>query len=97
MLTELPNDSHIANRCTCAQGAGGGSPSSLRLRPGRLLWPLMGFAIPSLALGFGLVIPRSCIAGVNPLTVGYAATVAGACVTYLIGLRLALSLQNQRR
>lgn len=97
MLTRLPKDSSVPNECTSVDGAGNGNPSPQGLLQGRLLWPLVGFAVPSLVLGFGLVIPRSCIAGVNPLTVGYAATVAGACVTYLIGLRLALTAQKQRR
>ncbi len=45
----------------------------------RHLMPLLGF-----------VIPRSCIAGLNELTVGFATTVAGACVTYWLGLRAVL-------
>jgi hypothetical protein len=49
--------------------------------------PLVGFVIPTLAIGYGVVIPRSCIAGVNELTIGFAATVLGACVTYVLGLR----------
>jgi hypothetical protein len=36
-----------------------------------------------------VVIPRSCIAGWNELTVGFGATVVGACLTYIAGLRLA--------
>ena len=28
-----------------------------------LAWPLVGFLVPTLVLGFGFVIPRSCIAG----------------------------------
>jgi len=39
-------------------------------------------------IGYVLVIPRSCIAGFNELTLGFAATVAGACLTYWAGLRL---------
>jgi hypothetical protein len=52
--------------------------------------PLAGFVIPTVAIGYGVVIPRSCIAGVNELTIGFAATVLGACVTYLLGLRVVL-------
>jgi len=33
------------------------------------------------------VIPKSCIAGVNDLTIGFATTVVGACVTYWFGLQ----------
>jgi hypothetical protein len=54
------------------------------------LWPLVGFVVPTLAIGFGFVIPGSCIAGVNDLTIGFVATVAGACVTYWFGLHTVL-------
>jgi hypothetical protein len=54
-----------------------------------LAWPLIGFVVPTLIIGFGFVIPRSCIAGINELTVGFAATVVGASLTYWLGLRLA--------
>ena len=56
----------------------------------RLLLPLAGFVIPTVVIGYGFVIPRSCIAGVNELTVGFAATILGACVTYAVGVRAAL-------
>jgi hypothetical protein len=52
--------------------------------------PLAGFVIPTVVIGYGVVIPRSCIAGVNELTIGFAATVLGACATYLLGLRAVL-------
>jgi hypothetical protein len=50
--------------------------------------PLAGFVLPTVVIGYGVVIPRSCIAGLNELTLGFAATVAGACLTYWAGLRL---------
>lgn len=56
----------------------------------RHLMPLLGFVVPTVVIGFGFVIPRSCIAGLNELTVGFATTVAGACVTYWLGLRAVL-------
>jgi hypothetical protein len=56
----------------------------------RLYLPLVGFVVPTIAIGYGVVIPRSCIAGVNDLTLGFGATVLGACVTYVLGLRAAL-------
>ena len=56
----------------------------------RHLMPLVGFVVPTVIIGYGFVIPRSCIAGVNELTVGFATTVAGACVTYWLGVRAAL-------
>ena len=57
------------------------------LRPRHFL-PLAGFLVPTVAIGYGIVIPRSCIAGWNELTLGFAATVLGACLTYWAGLRL---------
>ena len=52
--------------------------------------PLVGFVLPTVVIGYGFVIPGSCIAGVNELTIGFATTIAGACVTYALGLRAAL-------
>ena len=52
--------------------------------------PLVGFVVPTVVIGYGVVIPRSCIAGVNELTIGFAATVIGACMTYVLGLRAVL-------
>jgi len=52
-----------------------------------LLVPLAGFVVPTVLIGYGVVIPRSCIAGWNELTVGFAATVIGACITYVAGVR----------
>jgi hypothetical protein len=51
-----------------------------------LFRPLIAFVVPTLVIGFGLVIPRSCIAGVNELTIGFAVTMAGACLTYWLGV-----------
>jgi len=50
---------------------------------------LVGFVVPTVAIGYGWVIPRSCIAGVNELTIGFATTIVGACVTYVLGVRAA--------
>jgi ABC-type Fe3+ transport system permease subunit len=52
--------------------------------------PLVGFVVPTIVIGYGVVIPRSCIAGINELTIGFATTVLGACVTYVLGLRAGL-------
>jgi hypothetical protein len=54
------------------------------------LYPLAGFILPTAIVGYGLVIPRSCIAGINDLTIGYTVTLISACVTYWLGLRNAL-------
>jgi SAM-dependent methyltransferase len=52
--------------------------------------PLIGFVVPTVVVGYGFVIPRSCIAGVNELTVGFGATILGAVVTYIVGQRAVL-------
>jgi len=56
----------------------------------RHLVPLIGFVVPTVGIGYGLIIPRSCIAGVNALSVGFGTTVIGACVTYVLGIRAAV-------
>ncbi len=53
-----------------------------------ILLPLAGFVVPTVVIGYGVVVPGSCIAGWNDLTVGSAAIVAGACLAYFSGLRL---------
>jgi hypothetical protein len=63
--------------------------NSDRRSPLRHLAPLIGFVVPTVLIGYGVVIPRSCIAGWNELSVGFGATVVGACLTYCMGLRLA--------
>jgi hypothetical protein len=41
-------------------------------------------------IGYGFVIPRSCIAGVNELTVGFATSILAASITYVVGVQRAL-------
>ncbi len=53
----------------------------------RYFYPLIGFVVPTVIIGYGIVIPRSCIAGLNELTLGFASSVIGACVTYYFGVR----------
>jgi hypothetical protein len=53
----------------------------------RHFYPLIGFVIPTVVIGYGVVIPRSCIAGINDLTIGFATTVIGACLPYGFGVR----------
>jgi hypothetical protein len=50
--------------------------------------PLLGFVLPTLAIGYGIVILRSCIAGINAQSVGFGSTVLGG-LSYLTGIRLA--------
>jgi hypothetical protein len=56
----------------------------------RYFAPLIGFVVPTIIIGFGLMIPRSCIAGFNDLTVGFSSTIVGACVSYWLGVRTVL-------
>lgn len=54
-------------------------------------YPLVGFVVPTVVIGYGFVIPGSCIAGVNELTIGFATSIAGACLSYYLGIRAALA------
>ncbi len=57
---------------------------------GKLVMLLAGYVIPTVVIGYGFVIPQSCIAGVNDLTIGFALSIVGACVTYVAGVKMAL-------
>jgi hypothetical protein len=61
----------------------------------RYLAPLAAFVVPTVVIGYGVVIPRSCIAGLNDLTLGFAASIIGASVTYILGV--CTVLRDQRR
>lgn len=65
----------------------------LRRRSARFA-PLVLHVLPTLLIGFGFVIPQSCIAGVNALSVGFAATVLGFIPCYVAGISIA---QKQAR
>ena len=52
--------------------------------------PLIAFLVPTLVVGYGFVIPQSCIAGVNELTIGFGITVLAATFTYIAGQRALL-------
>lgn len=49
--------------------------------------PLLLFVLPTVVIGFGFVIPSSCIAGVNELTLGFGSSILRACLTYWAGVR----------
>jgi hypothetical protein len=51
---------------------------------------LARFTVPTLGIGHGVVIPRSRSPGWNELSIGFAATVVGACLTCWAGFRLAV-------
>jgi hypothetical protein len=56
----------------------------------RYFVPLAVHLVPTVAIGFGQVIPGSCIAGVNALTIGFAASVLGTCLAYWFGVGLVI-------
>ncbi len=58
-------------------------------------WPLAAHVIGTLAIGFGWVIPGSCIEGANALTVGFAVSVVSTCVAYWVGIRQAVLDRRQ--
>jgi hypothetical protein len=64
-------------------------PSRSRLRL-RHFVPLVGFLAPTIVIGYGVVLPRSCAAGLNELTIGFASTLLGVAITYTVGLATAL-------
>jgi hypothetical protein len=51
--------------------------------------PLLAHVLPTAIIGYGLVIPRSCISGFNELTIGFGASIVGTCVAYIVGVRRA--------
>jgi hypothetical protein len=63
--------------------------SSARASGASIYLPLALHLIPTLGVGFFVVIPRSCIAGVNELTLGFAAANLGFALSYAAGVRLA--------
>jgi hypothetical protein len=61
-----------------------------RRRPRAFVYmPLIIHLAPTLLIGYAIVIPRSCIAGVNGETVGFAAAIAGFALAYAAGIHLA--------
>jgi hypothetical protein len=46
--------------------------------------------VSTVAIGHGIVIPQSFVGGINELALGFSATVVGASVAYLLGLRSVL-------
>jgi ABC-type Fe3+ transport system permease subunit len=52
--------------------------------------PLLGHVVPTLVVGYGWVIPRNGVAGWNELTIGFAMSVVGTCIAYVLGQRQVL-------
>jgi hypothetical protein len=62
-------------------------PRSLRLAD---LVPLVGFVVPTVAIGYGFVLPKHGFGGLNELSLGFGTSILAACGTYVLGLRAAL-------
>jgi hypothetical protein len=63
--------------------------SGIAWRQLRLYVPLLLHLLPTLVVGYFVVIPRSCIAGFNELTIGFAVANLGFALSYVAGVRLA--------
>jgi len=60
-------------------------------------YPLLAFLIPTVLIGYGVVIPRSPIAGLNGLTIGFGGALLGAAIAYWQGIRGALRRESYVR
>ena len=49
---------------------------------------LLGHLIPTIVIGFGFVIPGSCIAGINQHTLGFISSIIGYIPTFFFGVYL---------
>jgi hypothetical protein len=59
-----------------------------RVRPSaRHFYPLLLFVVPTLVMGYGVVLPRNGITGFNEITLGFASALVGACFAYISGVR----------
>jgi hypothetical protein len=68
--------------------------SKLRRLEGMRLYyfyPLFGYVVQTVVVSYGFVIPSSCIAGVNKLTVAFGCNLLGVCLTYFLGVCVMLS------
>ena len=59
-------------------------------------YPLLAFLIPTALIGYGVVIPRSAIAGVNERTIGFGSALLGAAIAYWQGIRAALRKETKQ-
>jgi ABC-type Fe3+ transport system permease subunit len=57
-------------------------------------YPLVAFVVPTLVVAYGVVIPRSCIAGWNAQSIGFATTILSACIAYWSGVRKARGVRK---
>ena len=89
-LTEEGFEIEEVQRRRRASSSWSGARQEAGMRP-RHFTPLLGIVLPSLLIGFAVVIPGSCIAGFNQLSVGFATTLLGACGSYWLGIRAVLA------
>ena len=80
----------IVRPTSCPVPAADCPAAQKRRRLLRLWLPLVMFAVPTVVIAYGFVIPGSCIAGFNGLTFGFGTTILGACMSYVAGVRAAL-------
>ena len=62
----------------------------------RYFIPLIGFLVSNIIIGYGFVLPRNGLAGVNEPSVGFATTLLFASITYLVGIRQSLHDHDKR-
>jgi len=62
----------------------------------RHFYPLLGFILPTLLIGYGVVIPRSGIPVRSDASVGFGMALLGACAAYWQGIRFALREDQSR-
>ena len=53
---------------------------------------LLSHLVPAVVIGFGFVIPGSCIAGINQHTLGFISSLVGFIPTFYFGVYLARRL-----
>ena len=53
---------------------------------------LLSHLVPTIIIGFGFVIPGSCIDGINPYTLGFISSLVGFIPTFYFGVYLARRL-----
>jgi ABC-type Fe3+ transport system permease subunit len=74
--------SRLFRRTSCPLPEPGQRRASLR--PHHLL-PLVGFLVPTIVIGYGVVLPEHA-PGINELSVGFATTLIGVVITYVVGV-----------
>jgi hypothetical protein len=76
----------LFRRTSCPLPEPGQRRACLRTRH---VLPLVGFLVPTVVIGYGVVLPEHA-PGVNELSVGFASTLVGAAITYMVGVVAAL-------